>query len=216
VNTTIIWEILRRSVSTVEPGTVTDEQMEAALEAIRQQIEKIQGDIGAIPERKPVLEGPLRIRWPNRRPGAPPAGPGFEFGGPEPPRGPRPVGAPLPEVRSIGRRIGTAIKDNLAQIVLGAIGLGALRSGSRAAPSSAISLALPSPSTIRPTQPLTVVQGAALPLTATRTASQQCECKSKKKRKRRKCLEMADVGWTSGRYKGKKAGRRCVRFAKET
>lgn len=45
------------------------------------------------------------------------------------------------------------------------------------------------------------------------TATDQCNCPPKKKRgPKRKCLERAKVKWAGGRYEGKLAGSKCVRF----
>jgi len=39
-----------------------------------------------------------------------------------------------------------------------------------------------------------------------------CSCKPKRRGPKRRCLERAQVAWRSGRYKGKLAGTRCVRW----
>lgn len=67
------------------------------------------------------------------------------------------------------------------------------------------------------TAPLTAVQQRALssgapPLILSPGSTTQCECPPKKKKgPRKKCLEWAQISWRSGRYKGKPAGRKCVR-----
>lgn len=40
-----------------------------------------------------------------------------------------------------------------------------------------------------------------------------CHCGTKKRGKARKCLERGTVAWKSGRYKGRAAGTKCIRYA---
>lgn len=95
------------------------------------------------------------------------------------------------------------------QIILGALLGGPIR-GTRSTVQSAVG-----------TAPLTGVQPQALPssgggtIFTTGTSTSTCDCPPKKKRKTRKCLERAPVEWRSGRYKGKLAGTKCVRFQGE-
>lgn len=44
------------------------------------------------------------------------------------------------------------------------------------------------------------------------TTTAGCDCKPKRKGPKRRCLERAQVAWRTGRYKGKLAGTRCVRW----
>lgn len=109
---------------------------------------------------------------------------------------------------------------------LGIFGLGVL--GGRKRSRNALSpLALSSSDdfvTQSPLDSLTPINAGALPFsssgfnyggggtpTATATA---CGCKPKKRGPKRRCLERAQVAWRSGRYKGKLAGTRCVRWEK--
>jgi hypothetical protein len=85
-----------------------------------------------------------------------------------------------------------------------------------------VAATLPAPGNVAPI-PATPI--AALPSTSyypigsalsssSRVSSAACSCGPKKKRgPARKCLERAAVVYKTGRYKGKAAGSRCIRFA---
>lgn len=44
------------------------------------------------------------------------------------------------------------------------------------------------------------------------SSTASCDCRPKKRGPKRRCLERAQVAWRTGRYKGKLAGTRCVRW----
>lgn len=211
----VIVEVLRGVISrmgVLEPSAADVREMEAEM---RQQLEILSGNIEVTAERLEMpspdtLQGDIVIHERQRGGGLPP--PRWE----QLPAGAQRPGQrreSMPVIRAIGRRIA----GNLQNIVLGTIGLGTLSLLRRRSSSSVSPLTVNVPAIATPTatpipQPLTVVQGGGVPFTGTGT--QQCECKEKKKREKRKCLERAQVVWKTGRYKGKLAGTRCVRFAK--
>lgn len=96
-----------------------------------------------------------------------------------------------------------------AQIILGAL-LGPGRSTTTTlAPTTGTA-------PLTPTQPGLLPSGLSPPYyppPPTRTAN--CECPPKRKSRKRKCLERGQVEWRTGRYKGKVAGTKCIRFASE-
>jgi len=94
-----------------------------------------------------------------------------------------------------------------AQILLGAL----LGPGRTSSISPAVTPTVSSLTRVEP-DPLPSDGGAAF-VPGIRPGTAQCDCPPKKKRKpSRKCLERAQVVWKSGRYKGKVAGKKCVRF----
>jgi len=115
-------------------------------------------------------------------------------------------------------RIQNAMRNPWAQ--LGVFGLGLLGGRrSKRAPSAA---AIAASSTAMPDdipEDLTTVNAGMLPFAATGGAgygftaqSTSCDCKPKRRGPKRRCLERADVSWRTGRYKGKRAGSKCVRW----
>lgn len=62
-----------------------------------------------------------------------------------------------------------------------------------------------------PGQPMTFTGGGGGVVTGSRT--QGCDCKPKRRGKPRKCLERGAVAWRTGRYKGRAAGTKCIRWA---
>lgn len=103
----------------------------------------------------------------------------------------------------------------------GVIGLSILGANRRASPSGSPALAsslAPEPTPIAPA-PLTRFEASPVSyfggfgLTPPGgSASQRCDCKPKRRKPARRCLERAPVRWAGGRYKGKSAGTRCVRW----
>jgi hypothetical protein len=47
---------------------------------------------------------------------------------------------------------------------------------------------------------------------AATTSTNLCKCKPKRRGPQRKCLERGQVNWRTGRYKGKLAGTKCIRW----
>lgn len=97
---------------------------------------------------------------------------------------------------------------------LGIFGLGLLGGRSTSRPRPALTavpeLAPPDDLTGFNTGLLPFVGGTPInPVSRSDTA---CSCKPKRKGPKRRCLERAQVAWRSGRYKGKLAGTRCVRW----
>ena len=93
------------------------------------------------------------------------------------------------------------------QILLGAL-FGSRRGG---APSFSFS-ASPQTENLTRVQPQALPSGAVPPVIITGSSGTDlCETAPKRRRKPRKCLEWAQTRWSSGRYEGKSAGRKCVR-----
>lgn len=221
ISAELIIQGVRELLFSIERSDLTPEQAREAEQRFRDYLQGLEAIDVTQSRRYPEgLGGPIVInerprpggmrppRWEQLPPGAPPGG------------GAPPSSSGMPTVRSRARRL---IRDYSRELVIGGIGLGIaslirrVRSGSQTQ-----TVNLPNvPGLVPPgivdtppaptPQPLTVVQGGMLPSSARQT----CECKDQRRKKRRKCLERADVVWKTGRYKGKPAGRRCVRFAKE-
>ena len=127
------------------------------------------------------------------------------------------VGPPRPAPSSSGpSRFRQSIFGRLPwqQILLSSLigSLGSSRSSSSSAPITAAELVS---SGEQPIPNLTRVGSAGVPFIPRSSITGNCECPPKRKRTKRKCLERAEVSWRTGRYKGKKAGTKCVRFAEE-
>lgn len=123
---------------------------------------------------------------------------------------PAPSSRPGPAAPGAGRPRGMLGRLPWAQILIGAV-IGELAGRSSSSASSSFA-----PSTSE--TPLTRSQPDALPsgeppqIIVTGGGTTRCECPPKRQRKQRnKCLEWAQIEWRSGRYKGKPAGRKCVR-----
>jgi len=216
----LAFELVRRALEDVifglDPDELTPDQVRDAERRFREAVESLKrvtvGRKRIIPTDKRGLGGDIVVNRRTRSGGPPP--PSWEQ---LPPGATQPGKAPNP-TETIFVRARRLLRDNLQSIVLGAIGLGSLSLLRRERAASPLTVnipqaavaPLPTPTTDTLPQPLTLVQSAGLSSTSTRT----CECKAKKKRDKRKCLERAQVEWRSGRYKGKLAGTKCVRFAK--
>lgn len=201
----------------IEPGDLTPEQEREALEAFQRELlklEQISVDVQGLGSEE--LQGPLRVNVRRRPGGLPP--PSFEFEPPGgSPPGASPSGSSSSSIPTISTRVRRLIRDRLQEIILGTVGVGiisSLRRGSSAPPT--VNIGQPRLTVGGAPQPLTRVE--TLPLTFAQTSPTLqglCECPPKKKRKRRKCLERAQVEWRTGRFKGKLAGTKCVRFSRD-
>jgi len=197
----------------IASGELTREQVRDALERFQQAVDSLK-EINELPRRQTAtdrrgLGGDIVINEPMR-----PGGLGPPTWEQLPPMGAREPAPTSREREGLLVRVRRGLQQNLERVVIGAIGLGTLsllRRGSTSAPFTFnIPQAIPAPLSPPAPQPLTVVQGGGVP--SSPTAQRMCECKPKKKKKSRKCLERAQVEWRTGRYKGKLAGTRCVRF----
>lgn len=135
---------------------------------------------------------------------------------------PQPVPQPIPNTTSIGPR--------LRRVPLWAVGLGLGTIGVLAANRSRSSFlnplttatGLPIPTRNSPggdTDSLTADQfrNAYLGQAQAESGSLEDQCRAlarSKRKKPRKCLERANVAWTSGPKRGKVAGKKCLRYAK--
>lgn len=132
-----------------------------------------------------------------------------------------PKAAP-PAPRNQGRRALTRIQNAMRNpwAQLGVFGLGLLggkrkRRSQSVTPMPLVDVEL---EPIAP-EPLTPFNAGSVPFAATGGAgygftaqSTSCDCKPKRRGPKRRCLERADVSWRTGRYKGKRAGSKCVRW----
>ena len=158
-------------------------------------------------------------------PRAEPASPLYEYTGPQ---GPPEPAARAPGVASSASSAPAKRKGfQRPALRYAAIGLGTLvtrsliRGGAPAAyptsPGGAIgTLPLPSVSPLPTTTGLTPFNTPGVsffPQLGGGGASARCDCKPKKRGPQRKCLERGAVAWKSGRYKGRSAGQKCIRFA---
>lgn len=113
-------------------------------------------------------------------------------------------------------RISNAMRNPWAQA--GVFGLGLL-GGRKSKRASSMPLAT-MPAADMPGEILTSVNPGMLPFTAPAgfgaappsATSSTCGCKPKRRGPKRRCLERAQVAWKTGRYKGRNAGTRCVRW----
>lgn len=141
-----------------------------------------------------------------------------ETAGPAGPAAPAPPATPptAPPLQ-VPVRKGTLGRDMLLRAALG-VGLGAgaaalvRRAASSTVSLSGLSQPLPVTTPGPAPAPLTFVGGGGV--TSPTQAREDCECKKKRRdTKRKKCLERAQISWRSGRYKGKLAGTKCVRYS---
>lgn len=102
---------------------------------------------------------------------------------------------------------------------LGVFGLGLL-GGRKRSRSQLLPIDVIEPEPIDVIEPLTPINAGALPFApyagfsggGFAAQSTSCDCKPKRRGPKRRCLERADVSWRTGRYKGKRAGSKCVRW----
>jgi hypothetical protein len=224
----IAFELVRRALSDVifgiDPSELTPEQAREAEQAFRDEVARLEeitvgrtrrsvtdrrglgGDIVVNVPQQPGGLGPPT--WEQLPPGAsPPIG---GQGGPV---------APAPTPREPLRvRIRRGIQNNLTELILGTLTLGSLRRSSSTAPNIPIDINVPTGGAAFPL-PLTGNQPSVLTSSLLqrvgRVGQQTCECKKPRKSKRRKCLERGQIEWRSGRYKGKLAGTKCVRWSEK-
>lgn len=148
-----------------------------------------------VPELQAVNPTAQRIRVPQsattpRSPTAPTVG--------------TPGSSPSPRTRGVLSRL------PWAQILLGAA-LGRSPTGSTV--TNIIESSAPTPLTQPEPQPLPSPGGPPIILTGSAGRTDLCP-EPKRRKPARKCLERAQVEWRTGRYKGKIAGTKCVRFAR--
>lgn len=211
----LIWRAVEDMLNRVGDSTLTEEQRQEAEERFRQELESLQ-EVTVNQTRQYGVDerglgGPIRVNTQTRRGGMGP--PTWEQ---LPPGARSPRSRPTEEVTSVGRRPRDSLLRNASIFGLGLAGIQLLRSSRTSASSPPVAVNIPPitiPGPMPQPQPLTLVQGGMLG--STPTATRTCECKDTKRKKRRKCLERAQVEWRSGRYKGKLAGTKCVRFSSE-
>ena len=85
--------------------------------------------------------------------------------------------------------------------------------GSTRAPNVNVNLAPQASQNLTPIETAGVSSSSSSPpVFFSGSSGSTCECPPKKRRKpTKKCIEWAPIGWTGGRFKGKSAGRKCVR-----
>lgn len=187
--------------SAVAPGTPTPGQIRemerAATRAQRDVLQEVPVNVARLPEAA-VVPGP-RV-------------------GPPAPR----VTGPAPSTTSAGTRTGippvsgasTGPFGSLRRLPWAQILLSALTgSGNRPRVSvSPVVNVAPSSTPLTLPQPQALPSSQLPPIVLTGSPSETCECPPKRKRRDyKKCLEWAPVKWAGGRYRGKNAGRKCVR-----
>jgi hypothetical protein len=164
------------------------------------------------PEAKQNLERQLNDIFSSGREQGPPAPPERTY---EPTVGGLPGqfgGTPSTTVGGGGQsQTRRALPPNLLRYAgLGALALGLIGAGRRATSSARA----PTP-TSTPTvpNPLTPFEPLGVPyIQPSATTSNLCKCKPKRRGPQRKCLERGQVNWRTGRYKGKLAGTKCIRW----
>lgn len=214
----LIEEALRSIWTGIGDSDLTPEQIDDAERRFREAVESLQRiDVTAQPIEPQGLGGDIVVNRSRRSGGMPP--PGWEQ---LPAPGAPPSGASSTTTgtgEGLRVRVRRALGSNWLPLTLGALGLLSSRRGSRSnqivnvAPASAVPVPVPDalPTGLTQVQPAVLTypfSGLSSP-----TAQRTCECKATKKRKRRKCLERAQIEWRSGRYKGKLAGTKCVRWS---
>src|SRR5262245_1640408 len=215
-----IAEDIGASIGEAVGGAIYEQTPEEAAEAARIERE-VRERTAELDRRLDEPLGPI----PHRR--APPATPrGIEAYGevqkraagremlpiPQPPATAAP--APRNRARRALQRIQNATRNPWAQ--LGVLGLGLIAPRRKKSPAPfASSIVMPDDLP----DDLTDFNAGMLPFAApvgfaTQSAPQRghCDCKPKRRGPKRRCLERAQVAWRSGRYKGKLAGTRCVRW----
>lgn len=199
-------------------GRTPEEEAEAArlereLRERTAELDRQMGDIGTIPRRRAPPATPRGIE-------AYGAVSGFPKGIVRPFPTMPPAAPPAPKRSRVGRalhQIQRVTSNPWAQ--LGVFGLGLLGGRKRSRPTLPLAPAvedepLAPPLTGFNAGALPFVQGmpslgGAPPVSRSDTG---CDCKPKRRGPKRRCLERAQVAWRSGRYKGKLAGTRCVRW----
>jgi hypothetical protein len=126
---------------------------------------------------------------------------------------PQSVPTPRPRGGAAVRRISTAMQDPLAKkLLIGAGVLAAVRGARRSGSSSSSSSGTPvvAPLTALNTTGVSFLGGTGGGTIT--TGKSGCSCK--KPGPKRRCLERGPVAWRSGRFKGRNAGTKCIRFAR--
>lgn len=125
---------------------------------------------------------------------------------------------PAPRGGTAVRRIVGALQNPAARYAVIGLGIATALRGRRGgqtavlnAPGAAIS---PTPATsLYPySVPSALTRFDAGSVSSTRTAG--CSCSTKKRGPKRKCLERGSVAWRTGRFKGRTAGTKCIRYAR--
>jgi hypothetical protein len=165
----------------------------------------------------PRIPEPFRDLLPERFVGPPMAA--TEAGGP---MLPAEVTATIPAPRNVAPQ--TAARKGIlgrfnqqtlkrAQLAGAAVGLLAASRKKSSAPSVAAVIPSPMLTTNTNTSITTLLASAPYASSSTSIRSAGCSCKPKKRGPQRKCLERASVVYRTGRYKGKAAGTKCIRYA---
>jgi hypothetical protein len=127
---------------------------------------------------------------------------------------PQNVPTPRPRGGAAVRRISTAMQDPLAKkLLIGAGVLAAVRGARRSGSSSSSSSSgtpVVAPLTALNTTGVSFLGGTGGGTIT--TGKSGCSCK--KPGPKRRCLERGPVAWRSGRFKGRNAGTKCIRFAR--
>jgi len=138
------------------------------------------------------------------------------------PAAPNPIGpyTPPSRLQRVLRKVQTVTSNPFAR--LATLGLGVLSSSRSRSSQTVPAVSLLPPGLVTP-EPLTPFNTGSVPFVAGQptysvpqrpsgSATQRCDCKPKKRGPKRRCLERGQVQWRSGRYKGKPAGSRCIRW----
>lgn len=141
---------------------------------------------------------------------------------PYPVWGPPQPAPPPPKRNRLQRalsRVQAVTSNRWAQ--LGVLGLGVLGSKRKRSARSTLQSQTVTPVTFPDVETVDAFTPADVPFSAagfggtftpSRNVAGNCDCKPKRKGPKRRCLERAQVAWRTGRYKGKLAGTRCVRW----
>lgn len=218
---TIIGDIAGELIGEAKYGQTTAEQDEAA--RIKKELdERMRRETAPFPDE---ILGPGGVPTGEVKFKIPPKFPGIDYeniGGvmvKRAPRMPAPSPAPPQPRRSRAARALTRVQNAMRNpwAYAGVLGLGIISPRKR----SSSSMPLAARRRDRDDEILTTINPGMLPFTAPSgfgaippsvTASSNCDCKPKRRGPKRRCLERAQVAWKTGRYKGKNAGTRCVRW----
>lgn len=119
--------------------------------------------------------------------------------------------APVPAPKKPGGLLGRINKQTLQRAQLAGLGVGLL-SRKKSTPAVAPLTAIEAPRVSSTSTTTTYLAGPVLTNTSSRTLTTGCSCAKKKRGPARKCLERGTVAWKTGRYKGRAAGQKCIRW----